>query len=68
MFPVTGELLHITKLKPWSLKEVLMEKYEWSVEDAGAFSDFLVPMLAYDPLDRATAAECLRHSWLAEAP
>uniref|UniRef100_A0A4W5MRL2 non-specific serine/threonine protein kinase n=1 Tax=Hucho hucho TaxID=62062 RepID=A0A4W5MRL2_9TELE len=29
-----GELRHITKLKPWSLFDVLVEKYGWAPEDA----------------------------------
>ncbi|CAG7721142.1 unnamed protein product [Allacma fusca] len=59
-----GELRHITKLKPWRLYDVLYEKYEWSAEDAKDFADFLIPMLAFDPAKRATAAECLKHRWL----
>ncbi|XP_076859846.1 SRSF protein kinase 1a [Brachyhypopomus gauderio] len=64
-FTKKGELKHITKLKPWGLQEVLLDKYEWSPEDADAFTDFLVPMLELIPEKRATAAECLRHPWLA---
>uniref|UniRef100_A0A3B3X9I8 non-specific serine/threonine protein kinase n=1 Tax=Poecilia mexicana TaxID=48701 RepID=A0A3B3X9I8_9TELE len=60
-----GDLKHITKLKPWGLLEVLVEKYEWPREEAACFSDFLLPMLELVPEKRATAAECLRHSWLA---
>ncbi|NWQ80025.1 SRPK1 kinase, partial [Columbina picui] len=63
-FTKKGDLKHITKLKPWGLFEVLMEKYEWSPEDAAAFTDFLLPMLELIPEKRATAAECLRHPWL----
>ncbi|KAK2521996.1 hypothetical protein Q9966_012950 [Columba livia] len=63
-FTKKGDLKHITKLKPWGLFEVLMEKYEWSPEDAAAFTDFLLPMLELVPEKRATAAECLRHPWL----
>ncbi|KAH9512709.1 SRSF protein kinase 2 [Bulinus truncatus] len=59
-----GELRHISKLKPWGLIEVLTEKYEWSEKDAREFSEFLIPMLAFDPAERATAAECLKHPWL----
>lgn len=61
----TGELRHITRLKPWSLVDVLLEKYEWPIHEAQLFADFLVPMLDYDPVKRATAAECLKHPWLA---
>lgn len=59
-----GELRHITKLKPWGLQEVLVEKYEWDPKDAKDFSDFLMPMLEFDPETRATAAQCLTHPWL----
>lgn len=59
-----GELRHITKLKPWGLLDVLVEKYEWSREEAQSFSSFLLPMLDLIPEKRATAAECLRHAWI----
>ncbi|KAA0714052.1 SRSF protein kinase 1 [Triplophysa tibetana] len=64
-FSKKGDLKHITKLKPWGLLEVLMDKYEWPQEEAETFSDFLLPMLDLLPEKRATAAECLRHPWLA---
>ncbi|XP_051767586.1 SRSF protein kinase 1b isoform X2 [Ctenopharyngodon idella] len=64
-FTKKGDLRHITKLKPWGLQDVLVEKYEWSREEALNFSDFLLPMLDLIPEKRATAAECLRHSWIA---
>uniref|UniRef100_A0A3Q1BKC2 non-specific serine/threonine protein kinase n=1 Tax=Amphiprion ocellaris TaxID=80972 RepID=A0A3Q1BKC2_AMPOC len=60
-----GDLKHITKLKPWGLLEVLIDKYEWPREEAECFTDFLLPMLELIPEKRATAAECLRHPWLA---
>ncbi|GAA6106082.1 SRSF protein kinase 1a isoform X1 [Tachysurus ichikawai] len=63
-FTKKGDLKHITKLKPWGLLEVLLDKYEWSPEDAETFADFLLPMLELIPEKRATAAECLRHPWL----
>uniref|UniRef100_A0A3Q1G618 non-specific serine/threonine protein kinase n=1 Tax=Acanthochromis polyacanthus TaxID=80966 RepID=A0A3Q1G618_9TELE len=59
-----GELRHITKLKPWSLFDVLVEKYGWSHEDAGHFTHFLLPMLEMVPEKRASAGECLNHPWL----
>ncbi|XP_041748579.2 SRSF protein kinase 1 isoform X2 [Coregonus clupeaformis] len=64
-FTKKGDLRHITKLKPWGLLEVLVEKYEWSKEEAATFSSFLLPMLDLVPEKRATAAECLRHAWIA---
>uniref|UniRef100_A0A8C2WEI8 non-specific serine/threonine protein kinase n=1 Tax=Chinchilla lanigera TaxID=34839 RepID=A0A8C2WEI8_CHILA len=63
-FTKKGDLKHITKLKPWSLFEVLVEKYGWSQQEAAGFTDFLLPMLELVPEKRATAAECLRHPWL----
>ncbi|KAJ8262348.1 hypothetical protein GJAV_G00165420 [Gymnothorax javanicus] len=63
-FTKKGELRHITKLKPWSLFDVLVEKYGWSPEAAGHFTHFLLPMLEMVPEKRASAAECLSHPWL----
>jgi len=59
-----GELRHIHKLKMWPLRDVLMEKYDWSSEDADNFASFLIPMLDLNPERRATAAQCLEHPWL----
>uniref|UniRef100_A0A665WUT0 non-specific serine/threonine protein kinase n=1 Tax=Echeneis naucrates TaxID=173247 RepID=A0A665WUT0_ECHNA len=64
-FTKKGDLRHITKLKPWGLFDVLVEKYEWSKEEAHSFSSFLLPMLDLVPERRATAAQCLSHPWLA---
>ncbi|KAF6720786.1 SRSF protein kinase 1 [Oryzias melastigma] len=64
-FTKKGDLRHITKLKPWGLFDVLVEKYEWSKEEAHSFSSFLGPMLDLVPERRATAAQCLSHPWLA---
>lgn len=65
-FNKKGNLKHIRSLKPWNLYQVLTEKYEWTNDEATSFHDFLVPMLHYDPAQRATAAECLKHPWLSE--
>ncbi|XP_037628601.1 SRSF protein kinase 3 isoform X1 [Sebastes umbrosus] len=59
-----GELRHISSLKPWGLFEVLLEKYEWPLDQAAQFSDFLLTMLELQPESRATAAQCLQHAWL----
>ncbi len=48
----------------WGLYEVLVDKYQWDERDAIEFSDFLLPMLEFDPERRATAQDCLRHPWL----
>ena len=54
IYIISGELLHITKLKPWGLYEVLTEKYEWDSETAQGFADWLLPMLAFDTTERYT--------------
>ncbi|XP_063102648.1 SRSF protein kinase 3 isoform X2 [Cavia porcellus] len=59
-----GELRHIHNLKHWGLYEVLIEKYEWPLEQATQFSAFLLPMMEYLPEKRASAAACLQHPWL----
>uniref|UniRef100_A0A8C8DEK3 non-specific serine/threonine protein kinase n=1 Tax=Oryzias sinensis TaxID=183150 RepID=A0A8C8DEK3_9TELE len=63
-FSKKGDLRHITKLKPWSLFDVLVEKYGWSPEDASQFTQFLLPMLEMVPEKRASASECLNHPWI----
>ncbi|KAM7402627.1 hypothetical protein PAMP_017850 [Pampus punctatissimus] len=59
-----GQLRHISKLKPWSLFEILVDKYEWPQEEAVQFSSFLLTMLELLPEKRATAAQCLKHPWI----
>uniref|UniRef100_A0A8C3Y5H8 non-specific serine/threonine protein kinase n=1 Tax=Catharus ustulatus TaxID=91951 RepID=A0A8C3Y5H8_CATUS len=59
-----GELRHIRHLRPWGLRAVLQEKYEWPRGPAAAFARFLRPMLAFEPDRRATARQCLQHPWL----
>ena len=63
-FNILGELRNIKKLKPWNLYNVLIEKYEWDPILARNFTDFLLPMLHYNPAHRSTAAQCLQHPWL----
>ena len=58
------ELRHIRSLDHWPLSLVLQDKYHVSEDDADMISSFLLPMLDYNPKTRATAAECLNHSWL----
>ncbi|XP_070758489.1 SRSF protein kinase 3-like [Enoplosus armatus] len=64
-FNSKGQLRHISKLKPWSLLEILLDKYEWPREEAVQFSSFLLTMLELLPEERATAAQCLKHPWIA---
>ena len=62
-----GELRHIKKLQHWPLIDVFVDKYDIDREEAESLESFLLPMLAYETDKRATAAECLKHPWLAEA-
>lgn len=66
-FNSRGELHRISKLKPWGLKDVLVEKYKVSVSDAIDISDFLLPMLSLQPDTRADAGGMINHPWLSDA-
>lgn len=63
-----GDLRHIRRLRYWPLDSVLMEKYEYSEQDAKEFAEFLVPLLDFVPDKRPTAGQCLRHPWVASVP
>lgn len=63
-FDRTGHLRRIRGLNLWPLKKVLMEKYRYEQSEALAFTDFLLPMLRWDPDKRASAEEMLNHPWL----
>jgi serine/threonine protein kinase len=51
-------------LKPWALKNVLLEKYRFKPLEVDLFSDFLLKMLKWEPKERASAREMLSHPWL----
>ena len=55
---------HIRGLHFWPLKKVLPEKYKFNETEAQAFTDFLVPMLQWDPDKRHSAETMLNHPWL----
>ncbi|KAE8697031.1 Argonaute protein group [Hibiscus syriacus] len=63
-----GDLRHIRRLRFWPLNKVLMEKYDFSEQDATDMADFLVPILDFAPENRPTAAECLNHPWISAGP
>jgi len=54
-FKRSGHLRRITGLNYWPLKKVLSEKYKFNDKEAAALTDFLLPMLRWDPNKRATA-------------
>ncbi|WPK23034.1 hypothetical protein PUMCH_000258 [Australozyma saopauloensis] len=66
-FNSEGDLHRVSKLKPWGLKDVLIEKYKFSVTDAVEISSFLLPMLTLQPDQRADAGGMLNHPWLSDA-
>ena len=68
MFDKDGELRKIKGLNFWPLWKVLHEKYKWKESEAKAFADFLLPMLEWDPENRAKAKELLSHQWLTYTP
>ena len=65
-FNKKGELRNVAKLSPWNLSSVLTEKYKWDADKAKDFAEWLLPMLAFDPSNRATAEESLKHKFLAD--
>ncbi|KAL5763885.1 hypothetical protein ACOSP7_016247 [Xanthoceras sorbifolium] len=63
-----GDLRHIRRLRFWPIKKVLLEKYDFSEQDANDMADFLVPLLDFVPEKRPTAAQCLSHPWISAGP
>merc|ERR1711871_243733 len=66
-FTRKGELKHIHHLKYWSLLDVLKDKYKFG-DEAREIAEFLTPLLCIDPERRASAADCLKHPFLAPDP
>ncbi|KAI4964216.1 hypothetical protein ZWY2020_006849 [Hordeum vulgare] len=58
-----GDLKRVQRLRFWPLERVLVEN---AASRAGRqrLADFLRPILDFDPENRPTAAECLKHAWL----
>lgn len=63
-FNSAGSLRNISGLNFWPLTKVLQEKYKFNEKEAVAFTDFLIPMLHWDPDKRASAESMLNHPWL----
>lgn len=63
-FDKRGNLKHIKQLKFWPIQDVLMEKYHFPKHEADAVSDFMMPLLDFDPKTRATALDALESDWL----
>jgi len=52
------------QLKFWKLEDVLVDKYGIPRAQAQEIASFLLPMLKYDPAERASARDMLNHPWL----
>eukprot|EP00210_Caulerpa_lentillifera_P001433 g1375.t1 len=63
-FNYKGELRRIKNLRHCSLEEVFRRRYKFSRKQSEEIASFLRPMLAYDPHQRATAQQMLKHPWL----
>ncbi|KAK9477864.1 kinase-like domain-containing protein [Lipomyces japonicus] len=61
-----GDLRNIHKLRPWSLPDVLHDKYHQDTLEAERVAAFLLPMLELNPESRADAGGMSNHDWLAE--
>lgn len=61
------KLKHIKRLTIWRLKDILNSKYGFSENGAQEFTDFLIPMLHFDPKSRVSAKEALQHVWLTKS-
>ncbi|GLJ54532.1 hypothetical protein SUGI_1171130 [Cryptomeria japonica] len=67
-FDKDGHLKGHRNLQPLSLVDVLRNKYGFAEIDANDFSDFLVPLLHFEPEKRSSASQALVHPWLNTAP
>eukprot|EP00475_Leptophrys_vorax_P046234 TRINITY_DN9857_c0_g3_i1.p1 TRINITY_DN9857_c0_g3~~TRINITY_DN9857_c0_g3_i1.p1 ORF type:complete len:473 (-),score=93.80 TRINITY_DN9857_c0_g3_i1:1607-3025(-) len=64
-FTRNGTLRNISDLVHWPLESLLQEKVNIPKPLAKEIASFLAPMLEMDPSRRATAAQCLRHPFVA---
>ncbi|KAJ2894896.1 serine/threonine protein kinase, CMGC [Coemansia aciculifera] len=64
LFTRRGELRHIRRLHPFSLKDLLHDEYGFSQRDSREIAEFMLPMLEISPARRASADAMLSHKWL----
>jgi serine/threonine protein kinase len=61
-----GEPRHIKPARQVDIATVLVKHFGWDPSQASYFASFLMPMLEWEPCNRATARQMLRHSWLTD--
>ena len=66
IFSRKGELRNIHRLRHWALADVLREKYHFNKPEAESISNFLTPMLALEPKDRANAGGMSNSPFMAD--
>ncbi|KAK8814136.1 hypothetical protein WA158_007998 [Blastocystis sp. Blastoise] len=62
-FNRNGYLRYNKGNRHWSISDILFNEYHIPREEAFKVEQLLIPMLTYDPKQRATASECLKNSW-----
>lgn len=55
---------NVEQFQSYPLKDVLVDQYLFSEEEADEISDFLLCGFKYNPSERLTADEMLKHPWL----
>lgn len=63
-----GNLKRIKKLKPWGIKDILIEKYRIKPTEALFLARFLERCLKWNPKDRASAKDLLDDPWIKMQP
>lgn len=61
---------HIKNVKEFKhipLKEKLVKQFLFTEQEADEINEFILSLLKYNPTERATAKEALKHKWLAQA-
>lgn len=66
IFSRKGELRNIHRLRHWALPDVLKEKYHFNKTEAESIANFLEPMLALEPKDRANAGGMSNSPFMAD--
>lgn len=63
-----GDLRHISRLRFWPMDKVLVEKYDFSEQDANDMADFIDQILDFVPEKRPSGAQLLLHPGINVGP